>query len=84
MKLKATAVAMAALLALALGCNGKSETESTAVRPPATGTAAEEETIVRTMDEYREEAAREITADNAEEELAKLEAEIEADIAAGE
>ncbi len=85
MKLKATAVAMAGLLALALGCNGRSETESTAARPPATETtAADEETIVRTMDEYREEAAREITAENAEEELAKLQAEIDADIAAGE
>ena len=48
------------------------------------GGAATEETAVQPMEEYREEAAREITAENAEEELARLEREIEADIRAGD
>jgi hypothetical protein len=46
---------------------------------PSGGTAPEETTDVKSMDEYRVEAAKEITAENAEAELDKLTKEIEAD-----
>lgn len=46
--------------------------------------AAGEADVVKTMDEYRAEAEAEIDAPDAEAELRKLEAEIEADIAAEE
>lgn len=41
---------------------------------------AEEETVVKSMEEYRKEAAQEITTENAEAELERLRKEIEADI----
>ena len=39
---------------------------------------------IQPMEQYREEAAKEITSDNAEAELARLEQEVEADAAAGQ
>ena len=42
-------------------------------------TAKAEETIVKTMDEYREEAAKDITKENAEQELENLKKEVESD-----
>ncbi len=43
------------------------------------GTGDSTATSVKTMDEYREEAAQTITSENAEDELEKLEQEINAD-----
>jgi hypothetical protein len=40
------------------------------------------EAPAKTMEEYRQEAAEEITAENVEQELDKLEKEIDADVAA--
>ncbi len=40
-------------------------------------------TIVKTMDEYRTEAEKNITADNVEQELKKLQQEIESDVKSG-
>jgi hypothetical protein len=39
----------------------------------------DEESLVKTMDEYRQEAAEEITAENAEAVLDEMEAELEED-----
>ena len=55
------------MLLLAVGC---SESDSA---------GEDAETTVKTMDEYRAEAAEKITEENAEAELEKLEAEITAD-----
>jgi len=48
------------------------------------GGSDEDATSVRTMDEYREEAAEEIDADSAEAELEELTREIEKDITEGQ
>lgn len=56
---------------LAIGCNGKKDSGE--------GSAASTETSVRTTEEYRQDAERQITKDNAEAELRKLEGEINAD-----
>ena len=55
------------MLLIAVGC---SESDSA---------GGDTETTVKTMDEYRAEAAEKITEENAEAELEKLEAEITAD-----
>ena len=72
---------IAAAMALMAGCGGENDAPSSRVAAPVAG---EPETIVKTMDEYREEAAKEITAENVEEEMAKLEEEIESDLEAEE
>ena len=48
--------------------------------PACTGNEEQEPVEVKTMQEYREEAAQDITKENAEEELDKLKKEIEADM----
>ncbi len=48
----------------------------------ATPEGGETESIVQPMEEYRQKAAEEITEQNAEEELQKLEEKIEQDVAA--
>ena len=55
------------LMLIAVGCSDSDSTGQDA------------ETTVKTMDEYRAEAAEKITEENAEAELEKLEAEIAAD-----
>ena len=70
---------------LAGGCGGDNGngngSEPAGTRAPE---AEETETILGTMDEYRDEAAEEITAENAESELQKIQKEIESDIEAGD
>ena len=60
---------LAALACMVAGCASQ----------PADADRSGETTRVKTMDEYRTEAAREITGDNAEAELDKLEKDIDAD-----
>ncbi len=55
-----------------VGCDSKSETPAEESQP-----AAE---TVRPMEEYRQEAAEEIDEDNAEEQLDKLEKEIDTEL----
>jgi len=71
-----TAAILAAVL-LAPGC-----AEDRGLRPVGAESAAAEETetIVKNADEYREDAAREITAEKVEKELSTLQKEIEADL----
>ena len=67
-------VLVAATLAaavLAVGCDGKKDSGN--------GSAASTGTSVGTMEEYRQDAEQQITKDNAEAELKKLESEIGAD-----
>jgi hypothetical protein len=60
-----TVLALAGIIAnFTIGCKEKSAPEET----------------VKTMQEYREEAAREITSENAEEQLDQLEKEINAEL----
>ena len=70
-KLLLSVALLAAVVLLAAGCGDKSSTTSS---PSGDST-----TSVKTMDEYRSEAGKEITKDNAEAELDKLEKEIDAD-----
>ena len=64
-------VALLAVVALLMaGCSGE---------PADAPDSGDDEPSVKTMDEYRSEAAEEINAENAESELNKLEEEIEAD-----
>ena len=70
-----------AALVLAAGCGGNYGAWPSRAERPVTEAP---ETIVKTMDEYREEADRDITAKNAEEELEKLRKEIESDVATGD
>ncbi len=46
-------------------------------------TSSDTSTIVKTMDDYRTEAEKDITPDNVEQELKKLQQEIESDIKSG-
>jgi len=71
-------------IGVGLGCESeKEQPEATVAPPPQKPSVApvKEEPAheLKTLDEYREEAAREINEENAEEELEKLKAEIEAD-----
>ena len=56
---------------LTAGCNGRKESGSSS--------GASAGTSVKTTEEYRQDAERQITKDNAEGELKKLEAEINSD-----
>ena len=66
------------------GCEGSKSAEPTTPPRPAEETAPETEETIKTMDEYLEDAEREISTENAEEELERLEKEIEEDIGAEE
>ena len=59
---------------LAAGCGNTAQDTA--------GGSSADDTSVKTSDEYRAEAEREITTENAEAELKKLESEIEADVGA--
>ena len=63
------------------GCGGDNGTTPSRAEAPS---AEEAETLLGTMDEYRAEAAEEITAENAEEKLLSLQKEIEDDIESGD
>lgn len=77
-----TAVLLAAAFAIALvGCNGNGDTSSSSTMSTSSDTTVSEPTV-RPMDEYRDQAESEINEDNAEAELRKLEAEINADASA--
>lgn len=68
-------IALLAVVALLLGGCGDDATET-----PETPDTGDQEETVRTMDEYRSEAAEQITEENAEDELRQLEEEIESDL----
>ena len=80
-KILVTGCLVTATMALTAGCGGENDAPSSRVAAPVAG---EPETIVKTMDEYREEAAKEITVENAKEEMARIEKEIGSDLEAEE
>jgi len=69
---------------LLFGCGEESPAPVPSSPQPESRAIEQAEEVVKSMEEYREEAAAEIDADDAEAELKRLEAEIEADIETGE
>ncbi|MGD2174754.1 MAG: hypothetical protein PVJ27_05065 [Candidatus Brocadiaceae bacterium] len=71
-------------LVLLWGC-GEDEQPAAPSSAGQTGSAAaqEEPLVVKPMEEYREQAAEEITPENAERELERLERQIESELESG-
>ncbi len=82
MKLFATILIAASLLAF--GCQKKDKTEGTTSTPttaaaPATSAVASADDAIPTEEDFEDEAEQKVTAQNADDELDKLEKEITAD-----
>ncbi|MGC9455208.1 MAG: hypothetical protein ACP5HU_10135 [Phycisphaerae bacterium] len=74
-------VALVGIFALVLaGCGDDATETPEAPEAPESSAPGDQGETVKTMDEYRSQAAEEITEENAEDELRRLEEEIESDL----